>query len=612
MLFLQLFSKCTLLAIMVFILSACLEVEKTPKEEVVVKPEKIEVTQEVQPEPTAPEKPVLSVKAIKGDIKKLSFGWEPADNVDQYTLLQKSGSGAGFEKIAGLTGDTYETKQTYFLPELNDYEFILKACNELGCKESDVVPQPNTINNLIGYFKASDSNAGDKFAYQVAISHDGKRIAVTAPNKNTYRGASYIFSYAENQGWHEEAIIVASNAENYDELSAVSLSADGNILALGAKKEGSNATGINGNQADNSAGNSGAAYIYMRDSDGQWQQQAYIKASNAERNDYFGEHVALSADGKTLAVSAIGERSNATTINGDQSNNSVYEAGAVYMFIENNGIWQQQAYIKASNAGSRDRFGKHIAISDDGNTLIVGASGEDSIYTGSVLAPNNNSLRYSGAAYVFTRSNDTWQQVAMLKASNADENDEFGEVVGISGDGNTIAVAALKEKSAAQGFNGDQSSNDTHWGGAVYLFELHLGSWQQVHYIKAPNTRFIGRFGSGIDFSSDGNFLIIDAMGDSSNAIGLNGDLFDSGAPTSGATMLYKKDANDWRRISYIKTSNSGSGDRNISNNRNGIAISGNGKTIVVGAAGEDSNAKGIGGDDGDNSASGSGAVYIY
>ena len=76
----------------------------------------------------------------------------------------------------------------------------------------------------------------------------------------------------------------------------------GDTVVVGANLEDSNATGVNGNQADNNEGESGAAYVFVRDGAGNWSQQAYLKASNTEANDAFGESVAISDD--TVVVGA--------------------------------------------------------------------------------------------------------------------------------------------------------------------------------------------------------------------------------------------------------------------------------------------------------------------
>jgi len=63
-----------------------------------------------------------------------------------------------------------------------------------------------------------------------------------------------------------------------------------------------------------------------------WAQQAYVKASNTGQGDYFGISVSMDGDGNTLAVVARDEDSNATGINGDQTNNSARWSGALYLY----------------------------------------------------------------------------------------------------------------------------------------------------------------------------------------------------------------------------------------------------------------------------------------
>src|SRR6266436_2839526 len=117
----------------------------------------------------------------------------------------------------------------------------------------------------------------------------------------------------------------------------------------------------------------------------QLKQMTYLKASNARANDHFGNGgtleghgLALSGDGNTLAVGAPYESSGAKGINGNQKDNSVYSAGAVYVLARRNNTWIQQAYIKASNPGQSDKFGFVVSLSQDGNTLAVAAPGEAS------------------------------------------------------------------------------------------------------------------------------------------------------------------------------------------------------------------------------------------
>jgi hypothetical protein len=242
-----------------------------------------------------------------------------------------------------------------------------------------------------------------------------------------------------------------------------SVTVSGDTVVIGAGNEYSAATGVNGNQLDNNAPGSGAAYVFVR-SGTTWTQQAYLKASNTDANDRFGT-VAVSGD--TVVVGAVGESSNATGVNGDQSDNSATTSGAAYVFVRSGTTWTQQAYLKASNTGAVDQFGSSVAVS--GDTVVVGASGEDSNATG-VNGNQSDDIDYngSGAAYVFVRSGTTWSQQAYLKASNTGNYDAFGASVAVSGD--TVVVGAYLEDSSARGVNGNQSNNNAMDSGAAYIF----------------------------------------------------------------------------------------------------------------------------------------------
>jgi hypothetical protein len=116
--------------------------------------------------------------------------------------------------------------------------------------------------------------------------------------------------------------------------------------------------------------------------------------------------------------------------------------------------------------GIDDGFGGSVSLSVD--TLIVGTVAEYGDATSTATNPNDNA-RDAGAAYVFTRSGTNWLQQAYLKASNAERMDEFGTSVSVDGD--TMAVGAILEDSAATGVNGDQSDNTAGSSGAVYIFQ---------------------------------------------------------------------------------------------------------------------------------------------
>ena len=180
-------------------------------------------------------------------------------------------------------------------------------------------------------------------------------------------------------------------------MALVSVGISGDTLVVGANIEDSNSTGVDGDGTNNLASNAGAAYVFAR-AEGVWSQQAYLKASNAEDNDQVGMSVAIS--GETVVLGARFEDGNATGVDGgDEADNSVSNSGAAYVFARAEGVWSQQAYLKASNTGRDDDFGLYVAISR--GVVVVTAHLEDSNATGVNGDETNNSVSGSGAAYIF-------------------------------------------------------------------------------------------------------------------------------------------------------------------------------------------------------------------
>lgn len=143
--------------------------------------------------------------------------------------------------------------------------------------------------------------------------------------------------------------------------------------------------------------------IYRFDSaKGDYQQYGELKSSNYDPADGFGDAVAFSADGLTIAVGAPFEDSAAVGINGDQSNNKEKDSGAVYVFRFINNEWKQIAYVKATNTGANDNFGSSVGLSPDGKRLVVFAPNEASASTQNTGGnQQDNSKPKAGAVYVY-------------------------------------------------------------------------------------------------------------------------------------------------------------------------------------------------------------------
>ena len=277
--------------------------------------------------------------------------------------------------------------------------------------------------------------------------------------------------------------------------------------------------------------------------------------------DFCSSGEALSADGTTLAIGNVSDSSISTGIDGDENDDSASRAGAVHLYRFDGTNWRRQAYIKASNTDANDRFGTSVALSADGNTLVVGANGEGSNATGSNGDQSDNTFVAAGAVYVFRFDGTEWGQQAFLKASNTDGSEEFGSAVSLSADGNLLAVGAPKERSNAVGINGDQSDNSVISAGAVYVFRFDGANWGQEAYVKASNTgeeqdgnTYEGDlFGSEIALSADGNALVIGAPWEDSGATGVNGEQFDESGFISGAAYLYRFNGTEWSHDVYFK-----------------------------------------------------------
>ncbi|MBH97045.1 MAG: integrin [Rhodospirillaceae bacterium] len=415
------------------------------------------------------------------------------------------------------------------------------------------------------YIKASNPDLADNFGFITELNASGDTLAVSAHfeassttgiNGNEIddsipqAGAVYVF-VRTNDGWIQQAYIKASNTGEIgqgeafgdgDQFgSALSLSDDGNTLAISSITEDGGSTGINGDQSDNSERSAGAVYLFSRDEE-IWKQTAYIKPSNTGAGDLFGYSLSLAADGKRLAVGSFDEDGSNISTNQQQDDN-LPGSGAVYIFDHDGLTWQQTAYLKTSNAERQDSLGVSVAISDDGNTLVATALDEDGMTTGinSNPVPDSDNDTSTGAIYVYIYENDNWSEQAYIKSSNTDSNDWFGSRLALSGDGNTLAAGAQLEDSFSRGINGNQQNNEATEAGAVYLFNRTSDTWTQVDYIKSSNSEAFDEFGSSISLSHDGSILAIGAQFEDSEAEGVNGNQANNSAFDSGAVYIFRR-----------------------------------------------------------------------
>lgn len=418
------------------------------------------------------------------------------------------------------------------------------------------VDEANATVTVNGALVASGEASG---AIPLEEGNTSIQVVVTAADGNTTQTYSVTVIRLSIDSFSQEVFLKASNAEKLDQFGGA-LSLWDDTLAVGAPLEDSSAAG---GESDNSEFSAGAVYIFTR-TNGMWSQQAYLKASNADGTDEefflpldgdrFGSAVAL--EGNTLVVGAPFEDS---SIAGGEADNSAPMSGAVYVFTRINGIWSQQAFLKASNAEESSGFGVSLALY--GDTLVVGGG---------------------GAVHVFTRSNGTWSQQAVLKTSNPEIYAGLGRSLALYGD--TLAAGALNPE-------------------AVHVFTRNNGTWSQEAVLEASNGEAIDWFGDSVSLWRD--TLAVGAPFEDSSATG--GEL-DNSEPSAGAVYIFTRRDGVWSQQAYLKASNA-DGDERTGGDEFGGAIAVRGNTLIVGARWEDSS---VTGGEADNSLSSSGAVYLF
>ncbi len=325
------------------------------------------------------------------------------------------------------------------------------------------------------YLKPSHLDASDNFGVEVAASADMVAVGAygegsnqthismgpasgSADNSSSNSGAVYVF-HKSGGSWAQMAMLKASNAEASDSFGA-RLDMFGSMIVVGAYAEDSSTTTViqaGPGSADNSATSSGAAYIY-RLQGGSWVEEAYLKAANANANDYFGYSVAAFAN--MVVVGAQSEQSSQNFVSqggAASADNSMTASGAAYVYENMGGTWSQTAYLKPTNPGDNDKFGFSVAATY--KTVVVGAPTEDSQASGVDYGPyaaHDDLSAESGAVYVFQKSGGSWSQVNYIKAPANATLEEFGDRVDIDGD--LLVVGARKN---------DSLGNDA---GAIYHY----------------------------------------------------------------------------------------------------------------------------------------------
>jgi hypothetical protein len=370
-------------------------------------------------------------------------------------------------------------------------------------------------------------DAGDKFGSSVALSRDGNTTLVGVPfddvDGKIDQGSAYVFVHS-GSGWIQQFKLLASDGEGGDLFGySVALSADGNVALVGAPEND-------------------AVYVFTR-SGSSWSQQAKLTAGNP--GDYFGSSVALSGDGYTALVGAPHDKQG-----------WIYFQGMAYVFVRSGTNWIGQSLPKASATGGRDVYGISVSLSADGNTALVGSfngggfqgsvsvwifDGTDWVLQELLIASDGTPYNYNnfggsvalsddgntaliganlvdvdgrtdqGSAYVFVRNGTTWVQQAQLIALGGAENDYFGSSVALSGNGNKALIGAPG--------GGDPEYNTIN--GSAQVFVRSGVNWSQQASLTASDGQLHDRFGNSVALSGNGHTAL---MGAANDDIGSNAD----------------------------------------------------------------------------------------
>lgn len=298
-----------------------------------------------------------------------------------------------------------------------------------------------------------DANSGN-FGHSVSLL--GDRALIGAPTDDVATGAAYVF-VRSGSTWSEEQRLLASDMRQFDAFgSSVSLSAERALV--GAKAGGTDL------QA-----NIGAAYFFLRTGT-DWQQEAKVIASDTKVRAEFGASVSLDGDRALIGAPSAGVT-------------AVGTVGAGYFFERDGSTWSETQKVYANDATVSMEFGGSVSL--DGTRALIGAR----------YAAGNK-----GAAYIYSRTGLSWDQEAVLLATDGGNNDNFG--VSVALEGNHALVGASNEQTTAGS-----------GAGAAYVFVRSSGTWLETERLTASDADGSEEFGGSVALN-DGRALVGSSLED--------------------------------------------------------------------------------------------------
>lgn len=487
--------------------------------------------------------------------KTLRIAWSAAA-ATHYRLL-RDGDGVPGGAMVQVGGNTTQRVafDTFASHLRSNAIYAVEACDATRCVTSAAVQALPQLPQAVGYFRPASPPAYGWFGRDVAMSANGKVMAVRSSGVPVE-----VYRYTGNS-WQIWTQLQPPAPRGSDFGGVVAISADGTWLATGMSMPETGqgevylyrvvndawvlqqtlvlggyphpyfgaAIAFSGDAMRLAVGDfaydgfRGAVWIYERN-ESTWSLQRSLAAPNPTHSRWFGRSLALSADGTTLAVGASHDFSSGTGVNAVQTQQTagIEQVGAVHVYVLQDGDWLAQAYLKPSTAWHYGRFGWSLAMSANGSVLAVGSPGDANGRTGLYKANDLPTGGNVGAVYVFGRSGSAWGQSAYLKPQYIAGDLQYGISVALSADGRALAVGAdLESRDAATA-----TAGTTAWSsGAAYLYLRPGTLWQQHRYLKSPRIQNYQVFGSAVALSANADTLAVGAYCDDSAERGINNSL---------------------------------------------------------------------------------------
>ncbi|MEO1697137.1 MAG: hypothetical protein AAFU73_07575 [Planctomycetota bacterium] len=448
----------------------------------------------------------------------------------------------------------------------------------------------------LGYFKASEIDAGDRFGRAVAL--DGDTLVVGAPFDDSGTGdpadgslpdsgAVYVYERSGTE-WVLDAFLKAPAPDVWDHFGW-SVAIDGDLIVVGTPFYDA-APGAPPD--DDSVPEGGAGFVFRRTAAG-WALEEVLRAAFLDPTDGLGSSVAV--DGDRVVLATLGSDFAA---GGPPGNDALPSSGAVHVFERVAGAWIEAATLAPVAGGSGDFFGSSLALR--GDALLVGARNEDSSGAGVGGAGLDDASNASGAAYLFEAAGGSWSEVESFKGFEPNASDVFGASVAWLDD-DRFAVGAENE---AAGIPGARADGSLVQAGAVYLFERQGDGWSESQYLKAPVMQPApdGALAFGRSVAAAGGRLLVGAVGDVGTSAGPLGDPLVLGDTLGvGAAYLFEEGLGGWACTAYLKASNP-----EASDSFGEVALGE--RFALIGAELEDSGSL----DPADNSSTFAGAAYVF